>query len=165
MHNEEEMPWTDEVELESESESVVDEEENISVKDLSRLADQAFELDMQIKIKEAELKERSKELMSLKFKILRILEQNDLPNFKCSHGLFYKQKEVNVPLPKGPDRDAFFEYLKQTGQYDALVTLNHRTVNSWYKKERQIAESEKRLLIIPGLSSPTETWIPKMKRG
>jgi hypothetical protein len=161
MHSED-TGWPDQEFAEEQTEEL---EENISVKDLSRLADEAFELDLEIKAKEAEIKERTKALTNLKFKILRVLEQNDLQNFKCSHGLFYKQKEVSIPLPKGPDRDAFFEYLKQTGQYDALITLNSRTVNSWYKKERENAEKEKRLLIIPGLQSPTETWVPRMKRG
>jgi hypothetical protein len=79
-------------------------------------------------------------------------------------GTLYFSNRMSVTMPKNPeDREAFFNYLKEKGAFDGLITVNSMTLNSFYKQEAEIANSPD--FKIPGIGTPTLIKTLNMRRG
>jgi hypothetical protein len=72
---------------------------------------------------------------------------------------------LTVKTPKDPDqKKAFFDYLKSKGIFEDLVSVNHQTLNAFYKTEREQAEGDANFAI-PGLDAPTLQQGIAFKKG
>lgn len=117
--------------------------------------EQAFKLRNDIKELELKAKPLQEELDKLEREIVAELEERKLTSFDSRSGKLIKTVRTSVKIPQGDEKQAFFEYLKSTGHFEALATVNSQSLNKWYKEEMELAIKEKKMLVIPGLGMPT----------
>lgn len=109
------------------------------------------------KAKDALEVENSKK-SALEMKVKQYLDSMERKNYKSKLGTISIVKEVSYALPKtDEDRTAFFNYLKEKEVFDELISVNHKTYNSYIKEQREMAETEGRVLDfkIPGVGEPS----------
>jgi hypothetical protein len=120
---------------------------------------------------ESKVNEMKKEVSSLleieEGKMLSMLEQSGLPNFKCDFGSVGVTHRLSVKTPKTPeDRAAFFSFLKQLGLFDSMITVNSQTLNSFYKDQFEQAKAQgKDDFKIPGINEETMTAILSFRKA
>lgn len=131
------------------------------VKDLClKLSDMRSEYDS----KNAELKEFGKQIDQLEFQLIGILEKLDVKTFDWGGGTISRSERFSVRVPQGDDKLTFFKYLESRGIKDELTTVNSQTLNSWYKREAEIAMEEGRPFMPEGLGMPTSQAILSMRK-
>lgn len=119
--------------------------------------ERAFSIRTQIKDLEQQAKPLQEALDNLEREIVAELEEKKLTSFDSVSGKLIKTVRTSVKIPQGDDKYAFFEYLKANGQFEALATVNSAQLNKWYKEELELAQKEKKMLVIPGLGLPTSS--------
>lgn len=93
----------------------------------------------------------------LENELISTMTELNMRDFKEAGMLFLVKKTRSVTVPKEDNKLAFLEYLKQIGHFESLVTVNSRTLNSWYNQELENSISRgEPILSIPGLDMPTE---------
>jgi hypothetical protein len=85
--------------------------------------------------------------------LLNTLEALEKKDYSSPSGKIYVSHKSSVKVPQGLEREAFFEYLKDRGIFENMITVNSATLNSWYKEETSNLETG--VLLIPGLGIPT----------
>lgn len=97
-------------------------------------------------------------LDALDRQLLSCLARLNRTSWDSPLGKFSSRLVSTVRVPKGDAREEFFNYLKDTGEFDTLITVNSQTLNGWYKREQIRAEEEGRLteFKVPGIEE-TET--------
>lgn len=99
----------------------------------------------------------TKELEAAEERMLELLEQANLKNFKSDLGTVTRTYRTSVRTPKTPeDRQAFFEYLKKEGLYDSMISVNSVSLTSYYKEGLANAEAAGLAdFSIPGINEVT----------
>lgn len=103
-------------------------------------------------------KVEDEKLATLEGKMMETLTALGRDSFQSKVGTFYKTHKMSFRLPKDPsDKEAYFKYLQNQGVYDAMVTVNSMTHNSYCKQQFEIAQAEGKGLDfkIPGVGEPT----------
>ncbi len=100
-------------------------------------------------------------------KMMAMLEESQLKNFKSEIGTVSVTHRLSVTTPKLPeDRAAFFEFLKTRQLFDQMITVNSQTLNSFYKAEfEEAAKRGEDDFKIPGISGETITPILSFRRA
>ncbi len=100
-------------------------------------------------------------------RMLSMLEESQLKNFKSDVGLVSASYRKSVQTPKTPeDRSSFFEYLKVKGLFDQMITVHSATLNSFYKTEfDEAAARGDDDFKIPGISGETITPILSFRKA
>lgn len=137
----------------------------VTVEQLKLKCERAFELRGEVDMKKTELSAIQKSLDELENEIVAVLEELGLKSFKSTSGTIETRVRQSVKVPQGDGRQEFFNYLKDRGLFDSLITVNSQTLNAWYKQEAEIAVEEKRMLVVPGLEMPTSTVSVVLKRN
>lgn len=106
------------------------------------MCNKVFEMDTEIKSKEAAIKEEKKVLEDLKGKVQFLMEKYKMQNTTCEGGMIYRTERTSVALPQDEDKKKFFAYLKEQGIFEDMVHMNSLTFNKFYKETRD-AELEK----------------------
>lgn len=119
--------------------------------------ERAFQLRNSIKEIEASVKPLQESLDNLEREIVAELEERKLTSFDSVSGKLIKTVRTSVKIPQGDDKFQFFDYLRERGQFEALATVNSAQLNKWYKEELELAQKEKKMLVIPGLGLPTSS--------
>ena len=125
----------------------------ITVNDLEGLIAQCFEQ----RAKYDELKDKASEehekLEQLQAKIITTLESLEMDSYKSKSGNFSYRYEESFQTPKDLEsKKAFFDYLKEKGVYDTMISVNSKTLNAFAKEEIKVAEARGELdFQIPGL--------------
>lgn len=119
--------------------------------------ERAFALKSEIKALEAAQKPLQDLLDNLEREIVAELEERKLSSFDSVSGKLIKTTRTSVKIPQGDDKFAFFDYLREKGQFEALATVNSAQLNKWYKEELELATKEKKMLVVPGLGLPTSS--------
>ncbi len=103
-------------------------------------------------------KELEKKVVALEQKMLEVLHETGRHNFPLADGTnVYIHRRLAFTIPKTPEqRIEFFNYLRDKGVFDNMITVNHNTLNSYCKAEYEAAEGRGELVSIPGISAPTE---------
>lgn len=119
---------------------------------LTKLNDYCIEM-FTLKEEAAELekqrKEKNKKLEQIKLKVKEILEAANLNKFNSPAGLVSSRIQTSVKIK---DKYALFEYLKKRGYFDAMITVNSRTLKGYFKTEKDIADSQGEFdFTIPGI--------------
>lgn len=104
----------------------------------------------------AQLKELNEAEERDETKILEMLEASDLDSFDGTKGKVSIVNRFTVRVPQSiDDKQALFKYLQQRKIFYELVSVNSMTLNSFYKKEMEIAQSEGNTdFKIPGVGEP-----------
>ncbi len=119
--------------------------------------ERAFALKSEIKALESAQKPLQDLLDNLEREIVAELEERKLSSFDSVSGKLIKTTRTSVKIPQGDDKFAFFDYLRERGQFEALATVNSAQLNKWYKEELELATKEKKMLVVPGLGLPTSS--------
>lgn len=112
----------------------------------------------------AEIKsEISQALEAKENRVLEILMENSLTNYKAPDGTMSLSFRLSAKLPQGEERTKFYEYLKASGKFDDMVSVNSNTFNSYIKEQYELAqeqgESEPK---IPGVSTEDIKTLPRL---
>lgn len=129
----------------------------MEISELQELCKAAFE--------QREVADRAKKAYTLEYEkldkieqtLIAALEENGLKKFDSQFGKVGTRLRFSVKVPQGENREVFFKYLKDKGEFDALITVHSQTLNGWYKQEQEKALSEKKMFFVPGLELPTSS--------
>lgn len=129
----------------------------VTVEELDTLCKTIAEQRRKIDQMDAALTEENKALAALESKAVQYLEDLGRDNYKSEFGTIGMREQLRWNLPAGPDKwSELFEHFKTTGIFDGMITVNSQKLNSWAKKEFEVAAEEGRGLefSIPGLEAP-----------
>lgn len=137
----------------------------MEISELQKLCKEVFEQrEIELKAKETHSQEYAK-LKALEAQLINILDAENLTNFSSEVGKYNVSEKASITTPQGEDRQVFFEYLKQKGDYEALITVNPQQLLSWFNKETEIAKQEKRIFYPPGLAMPTYRKVLRLTKN
>lgn len=140
---------------------------SVTIEELNGMAAKIDEL----RRKEAEakliVKGISEELEKAEHTMIEVLSDNGMTSYKSPVGTCSISFRTSVKVPKtDTDRQAFFQYLRDKGVYDSMITVNSQTINSFYKAELELAkEAGDDSFSIPGLSEVTLNQVLSFRRG
>lgn len=98
-------------------------------------------------------------------KILGVLAESGLKSFKAGKGTVTAATRFGVKFPKDPDvKEQLRQYLTEKQAFDGMWSINHQTLNSWYKAKVEEAQGAGEYLDVPGLE-PTSDTILQFRRG
>ena len=105
-----------------------------------------------------ELKIASEKISELEMKILNIMKENALPNFKGSFGTISIKNNKTIAQPEDMhSKIQLFDYLRSQGIFEEMVAVNSRTLSSWANKEIEAREKQGVFgWVPPGLKAPNE---------
>ena len=105
-----------------------------------------------------ELKVAQEAIDELEFKILTVMKENTLPNFKGEFGTVSIKNNKTVAQPEDMSaKIQLFDYLKSQGIFEEMVAVNSRTLSSWANKEIEAREKQGVFgWVPPGLKAPNE---------
>lgn len=105
-----------------------------------------------------QLKVVEESIHRLEAKILTIMKENVLPSFKSDFGSISIRTVRTVAQPENLEKKLeFFEYLKDLGVFEQMVSVNSRTLSSWANREIEAKEQEGVFgWAPPGLKKPNE---------
>jgi transcriptional regulator of heat shock response len=111
------------------------------------------------------LSEKNQELEELEIGIKRIMEAAGIERFDADTVTVFRKEKTSVRMPKTPEqREALFNYLREQGIFEQLVSINSQTLQSWYKHEVEARETAGQVGNIPGIedvTTYTDLWIRK----
>jgi hypothetical protein len=138
----------------------------VTLKDMNDFLERMCRIDVEIEALELQVKEKNKEYHALEARVLNILEASGQKGAECASGKFTKTKRVSVKQPATPEaKAAFFQYLKDKGDFDNMISVNSRTLSSYVKKEIEAQEEEGVLNFVPpGLEKPETIHYLSLKR-
>ena len=104
-----------------------------------------------------ELKELNEEQREVEQKILSFLNHAKMNSFAGTRATVSKKMHESVRIPASLEKKLeFFEFLKQRGVFNTLVSVNSMTLNSFCKAESEAAKDRGEFdFKIPGLDEPT----------
>jgi hypothetical protein len=121
--------------------------------------------------RESELSNQKKlitdELAVAEGRFLDMLKSENMTSYKSKVGTVGISHRSSVKTPKSPEeRKAFFDYLKQKGIFDSMISVNSMTLNAWYKRELDSAiEQGLADFEVPGLTGLTLTETITFRRN
>lgn len=130
----------------------------VTLKDLNQFCENLVQLREEKEDINEQLKTVQEKITELEQKIILIMSEHALPNFKSSFGSISIRTIKSITQPAGIEKKLeLFEYLRAQGIFEELVSVNSRTLSSWAAKEIEAKEKEGVFgWVPPGLSSPTE---------
>lgn len=137
----------------------------IPLAEFDALCDSLFKCRNRLEEHKKEQKKLQEEYDAIERKVMGIMTECGKDKYYAQGlGTLYFSNRDTVTMPKDPaDREAFFNYLKEKGAFEGLITVNSQTLNSFYKQEAEIANSPD--FKIPGIGTPTRIKTLNMKRG
>jgi len=120
--------------------------------DLISARDKKSQLEDQVTIAEGAVRE-------IKTRILSIMKENAMPNFKGEFGTISIRNTKSISQPEDfAHKLKFFEYLKSQGIFEEMVSVNSRTLSSWANKEIETREKAGVFGWVPPGLKPPETY-------
>lgn len=93
-------------------------------------------------------------------KLLDIMEANDIPGVAVQEGSVTYHFRDSFRVPKETEKlHKFLEWLKEDGMYDALVTVNSNSLQSYIKNKREILGEEWNP---PGVDAPSKRRVSRL---
>ena len=134
------------------------ESRKITVEDFDKLVEEmktAYDVEEALRVQKAEA---TKKVQGLEGKCISYLEELGRTNFKTPFGTPSIVNNWKVSNPsENSDKKAFFDFLRDKGGEELqlkYMSVNNNSLNSFYKKEAEIAEKKGELLSIPGIGAP-----------
>ena len=97
------------------------------------------------------------EYTGLELKVLAHLEMFGKDRYQAASGMLSVVNKFSYKIPRTTeDREKFFQYLKEKGHYDSLISVNSQTLNAYCKEEMEAAALSGNIdFSLPGISEPT----------
>lgn len=129
----------------------------VGLAEMERLAEETRHLKTQIKASEGAIEAMKERIQEIAKRVQAALETHGLQDYQSKHGKFRRVTKFSVKVPKLPEeRDAFFQYLREKGIFEELITVNSRTLNAFYNAEKAAAiESGADQFSMPGIGATT----------
>lgn len=106
-----------------------------------------------------ELKLVQEAIDELEIRILNVMKENALPNFKGEFGTVSIKNTKSITQPDGMEAKLqLFGYLREQGIFEEMVSVNSRTLSSWANKEIEAKEKEGVFGWVPPGLKPPETY-------
>jgi len=139
----------------------------VTIKELKNLCEKYREVRAKKAELEAQVKEVNKEKASIEAKMVEYLTENEMRNFSGEFGQIILTKRVSVRQPANPeDKEAFYNWLKEKGDFERLISVNSRTLTKYVRDEIDIKKSEGQYgFVPPGLKEPETTQTVTFKKG
>lgn len=124
----------------------------------SRLDELANEI-LSLKRKKEELSDMEKkvgvELETAKKRMVAALEAAGVDSAEVAGYSFSLRAKLSVRLPSSDEeRTAFFDYLKNKGLFEQMISVNSNTLNSWYRGEAEAALEQGDIdFSVPGINN------------
>lgn len=129
---------------------------NTSLSEMNTLAHQIADLRDEEKAA-AEIKaEISQKLEAKEQRVLEILMENSLTNYKAPDGTMSLSFRLSARLPHGEERVKFYEHLKAQGKFDELISVSSPTFNAYVKEQFELAQEQ-------GLGEPEIPGVTEVK--
>lgn len=107
---------------------------------------------VQSKIRE-QVEERERAIMSA-------LEESELKAFKGSRGAVSVVSRWSVKMPKDPAaKDELRKVLEEKNAFDGLWTINHQSLNSYFKEEKAVCDERGEMIDLPGLNPVEDKFL------
>lgn len=131
-------------------------DKEMTITEFEDLLDRAYQLKLEAEELDGQRKKKEEERAELDKIILAEFERLDKQSYRARRCNIIKTKRTSVSLPKEPEaREAFFNYLKDKNIFEELITVNHATLNAFFKAEFENAVAEQNIdFKIPGLEEP-----------
>lgn len=142
----------------------------VTVKELNELCAKAFEQREKVEEMKKALKEQDEVLDKIHAKLIEYLNEVGHASWKTEHGTITRVERWSVTVPKTLEEKAlFFAYLKEREMFDEMVTVNSKTLQSFYREEQEEAVRSGKVLLetdfkIPGIGEPTMVQTISMRR-
>ena len=130
--------------------------EQLTVEQFEALLEKAYTLKQEAEEIGNKKKEKEEELAALNNVIIAEFERLDKTSYRSRSCDVIKVSRPTVTIPKDPaQKEAFFDYLKKKKIFEDLASINHNTLNAFYKAEFEAAVSSGNSdFSIPGLDEP-----------
>lgn len=142
--------------------------EKVTVSDLDALVEKIFQQRQKIEALGEETTKLNLELAKMKEQMVLFLKELGREKYATPLGTVSIKERWSVTTPKSPeDRAAFFNYLKEKGLYEELVSVNSQTLNAFFRSEwdAAIEKGEAMTFKIPGLSEPKVFMDLSIRKG
>lgn len=138
----------------------------VTIKELTDICESMYRLKKEIADIEAQAKSKQEAYDELERKVLSTFEASGLSNFETPSGKIIMQSRLSVKQPASPeDKKKFFDYLREKGIFEEMVSVNSRTLSAFVKREVEIAEEEGRVgFTPPGLTPPSRHYYLAMRK-
>lgn len=131
---------------------------DITLKGLTELCEKLIMARESKDVINEELKKVQEQIDELEMKILTIMKENTLPNFKGAFGTISIKNTKSISQPESlEEKLKLFNYLREQNIFEEMVNVNSRTLSSWANKEIESREKQGVFgWVPPGLKPPTE---------
>lgn len=86
-----------------------------------------------------------------------LMDKLEVDKYSSKSGSISRSEQPNYRLPQDDDsRNKFFNYLKEKGSYDTMITINSKTLQSFVKQEVELAEQDDNFGFLPDGIEETE---------
>jgi hypothetical protein len=139
---------------------------SVTVSQLDELCEKFADLKKEADELDDILKEKNEKVKEIGTQIINFLNEFKKPSWKTSRGNFIISNRFTVPTPKSPeDKQAFFNYLKQKGIFEDMVTVHSQTLNGYYRQEMDAAlDAGDVNFSIPGIEEPKYVQTLSMRK-
>lgn len=96
-----------------------------------------------------------------------MLQAAGIDRFEYGGRIIYLRTRTSVKVPSSTeDREAFFNYLKEKGIFEQMITVHSTKLNSFYQSEwDQAVENGELSFSMPGIDDHTERFTLEIKNG
>jgi len=133
-----------------------------TVKQLEAMVAECFRLREQYQEAKKVSGEYYKKLTEMQNQVIEVLTELGKTSYVSDVGTFSFKVQESFRVPKTPEaRKMFFDFLKEKGIYDDMISVNSMTLNSWAKAE--IESSDSLDYQIPGLEKSEPSFKASMR--
>jgi predicted nuclease with TOPRIM domain len=139
---------------------------DVTLKEFEELIESAYTLKREKDELEAKAEEVGARLSGIQNQLITYMEEFDKTSYKSKHGLIVRAEKMSVKVPKDPSaKEAFFNYLAEKGIKDDILTVNSKTLNSFYNAEMEAArERGETDFSMPGVDPPSVYTVLQMRK-
>lgn len=129
-----------------------------SSKMLASLAHKLVEIREEKEFAQGEIKKLAEQEAKAEARLIDFMKDNCLETVKGDFGTVSLVFKKSIKMPENlHEKLKLFDYLKEVGIFEELVSVNSRSLNSWASKEIEEKESQGLLgWVPPGLKAPSE---------
>lgn len=113
----------------------------ITVEQIETLCKNLADKRMEVEDKKRPYTQASEELEQIEQQVADALIEMGKDGYKSEYGTVSRRTEERFNLPQTPeDREKFFNFLKEKGVFEQMITINSNTYNSFVKAEKEALE-------------------------
>lgn len=128
------------------------------IKLLAQLTEEEDEIDRKWKVLQVDISK-------LKSEIQALLEADGMDKMETEDGRVTLAVIKQISMPKDSEnKNKLFDYLKDKGLFEDMITINHQKLNSFYKQEMD-ANKENPFFQVAGIDTAFQTIQPRFTRA